>query len=321
MKGIRVIRLMLVATLVTALIVTPAVWAGAKDTQAAKADTAVKKEAAEATGNKKAAEVKGKPAVAKLSRAQGRAAKERSKIIEEAVTALAKTNLALRDLDAGNKDKAIQDLAVVVGKLEVIMARDPKLSLAPVDVQVITHDLYSTVKDINKAVAKAKKLLQEGRVQDARAILSGLGSEVIIRVTNIPLATYPGAIKAVVPLIDKGKVKEAKAALEQVLSTLVIVDHIIPLPVLRAEFMLQQAAKLAKKEKRTTAESKKLAKLLKDARVQLNMAEALGYGDVRAYKPFYDAILAIQKKTSGGGTETGLFKTLRPHFQEFWSKI
>jgi len=74
------------------------------------------------------------------------------------------------------------------------------------------------------------KLLKKGRVQDARALVSGLASEIIIEVVNIPLATYPDAIKAVVPLIEAGKVKEAKAALVAALNTLVITRHIIPLP-------------------------------------------------------------------------------------------
>ena len=36
---------------------------------------------------------------------------------------------------------------------------------------------------------------------------------------QIPLATYPAAIKAVAPLIDAGHMEEAKAALEAALNT------------------------------------------------------------------------------------------------------
>lgn len=67
---------------------------------------------------------------------------------------------------------------------------------------------------IKKAVKEAEDYLEEGKVQDARTLISGLMSQIDIRVTSISLATYPAAIKAVTPLIDQGKIDEAKAALE-----------------------------------------------------------------------------------------------------------
>ena len=67
-------------------------------------------------------------------------------------------------------------------------------------------------------------------MQQARALLSGLASESELQVTNLPLATYPAAIKAVAPLIDAGKKDEAKAALQLALNTLVVERFITPLP-------------------------------------------------------------------------------------------
>ncbi|MGS8570856.1 YfdX family protein, partial [Salmonella enterica subsp. enterica serovar Braenderup] len=59
--------------------------------------------------------------------------------------------------------------------------------------------------------------------------------------TNIPLASYPAAVKAVVPLIDQGKIEEAKAALQSALNTLVEERSVLPLPVLRAKLLLKRA--------------------------------------------------------------------------------
>ncbi len=253
--------------------------------------------------------------------AGARAAEERKKIVEEAVTALARVNLALRHLDRGKNDEALDDLAVAVGKLELIVARYPELSLAPVDVRVITHDLKADVAEIRDAVEKARDALDDGRVQEARRTLRDLGSEIIVRVVNIPLSTWPDAIKQVVPLIDAGKIDQAKEALEAALSTLVVVDTVIPLPVVRAEAWLKRASELAKKEKRTKEEDQDLADYLEKARRQLELAEALGYGAREDYAKFYDTIAEIEKKTRGGGTETGLFDRLRRSIEEFKKKL
>ncbi len=253
--------------------------------------------------------------------AGARATEERKKILEEAVTALARVNLALRDLDRKKPQDALEDLAVAVGKLELIVARYPQLSLAPVDVRVITHDLRADVAEIRSSVDRAREALDDGRVQEARRVLRDLGSEIVVRVINIPLSTWPDAIKQVVPLIDEGKIDRAKEALQQALSTLVVVDSVIPLPVVRAEAWLRRAAELAKKEKRTREEEEKLSDDLKMARRQLELAEALGYGAREDYAKFYDTIAEIEKKTRGGGTETGLFDRLRRSIEEFKKKL
>ncbi len=252
---------------------------------------------------------------------QGKAAEERKKILEEAVTALARTNTALRALDAGDTQKALDDLAVAVGKLELIVAAHPDLALAPVDVQVITQDLVAKPKDVKKAVEEAEDLLDDGRVQDARAILKNLGSEVIVRVVNIPLATYPDAIKAVAPLIQGGKVEEAKQALVAALSTLVVVDNVIPLPLLRAEQALGEAKALAAKKDRSKEEGERLAALLRYAREQLELAEALGYADEKALEPMEETIERIEKHTASGATEQDLFDKLKKGFEDLRAKL
>ena len=66
---------------------------------------------------------------------------------------------------------------------------------------------------------RARDDLSRERVQDARLLVADLASEADIHVTEIPLATYAAAIRAVAPLINAGKVDEAKAALYSALNT------------------------------------------------------------------------------------------------------
>ena len=241
----------------------------------------------------------------------------RERIVAEAVAALDETRSALASLDEEKPDEALAALERATGKLEILLAREPDLAFAPVDVRVTTHDLITSVDAIEEARDHAEDLLEDGRIQDAREILTPLGSEVIVSVVSLPLATYPQAIKAVSPMIDRGETKEAAAALQAALNTQVVTNHIIPLPVLRAERMLEEAKRLSELEDRDEGDAEKLAALLEEARAQLRIAEALGYGTRKAYEDFHASISEIEGKSSDGETGNGWFDGIQKSLSEF----
>jgi hypothetical protein len=74
-----------------------------------------------------------------------------------------------------------------------------------------------------------------------------MASETVVSVSNIPLATYPAAIKDAAKLIDENKTNEAKSALQTALNTQVVTETIIPLPVVLAQASLKEAETLAEK--------------------------------------------------------------------------
>lgn len=242
---------------------------------------------------------------------------KRKEIISEATAAVAQTRDALQALEDGKTEEALAALEKVTGKLALIIAREPELALAPLDVSVITHDLYATPETVNRQVKAAEKLLEDGAVQAAREILFLLASETRIRTTNVPLATYPDAIKAVVPLIDDGKVDKAKNALQLALNTLVVTEEVIPLPVMRAEALLTAAEELAENDDRTTEQNQKLTDMLNAARNQIKLAQALGYGEKKMFKPIYKEIEAIEQKTKEGKSGVGFFDRLPGMFMGF----
>jgi len=94
----------------------------------------------------------------------------------------------------------------------------------------------------------ALKLLDSGKKNEALA-----ASETVVTVANIPLATYPAAIKDAVRSIDANKIDEAKATLQAALNTQVLTETIIPLPVVYAGESLKEAETLAEKTDRTKA--------------------------------------------------------------------
>ena len=70
-------------------------------------------------------------------------------------------------LDQGKKDDALAALERVTGKLDLILARDPKLALAPVSVATVVRDLYANQDTVKAAIKEARSDLNDGKVQQA----------------------------------------------------------------------------------------------------------------------------------------------------------
>lgn len=244
------------------------------------------------------------------------AREKRDTLIEEAVDALAKTAQALAALDKGNSDESLKLLAEATGKLEIVVAAHPDLAVAPVAVEIEAYDVYADLPSIFEARRVATHYLVDGRIQNAREIIEPLRSEMIIRVTGIPLATYPDAIKAVVPLIKEGKAEEAKAALQTALSTLVVEETVVPLPILRAQLLIEQAAQLAE-NKRSKDEQANLTVFIDAAVYQLALAEALGYGDPATYLVFAAEIAKVTDLLSDRKAHKGAFDKLQGDMKDF----
>ena len=273
------------------------------------------------------------------SQGQEEIATKRKALVKEAITALSETKKALKALEDSRPNDALKALAEVTGQLEIILSRDPHLAFVPIDVEVTSHDIYADLATINNAKARAEEFLGNGDVQQARVLLSGLASELVMSTISLPLATYPDAIKAVVPLIDQGKIEEAKEALQGALQTIVVTNKlVVPLPILRAEALLNQADELAQKmahpeEKDSSkvgeadtadqsqnhaAHKEAILGKLDTARKQLEMAEALGYGIKEdRYQEFEKNIQTLETKVRGKESTTGVFASLKQSLSQF----
>jgi hypothetical protein len=242
---------------------------------------------------------------------QKQVTEKRKEILQDATVAMNQTKDALKYLEDGKNKEAIDALESATGKLEVITSRDPKLSLAAFDYSVTTHALLNDLKTVKRLKADAENLLEDNRVQEASAILSNLKSEMVVSVSNIPLATYPSAMKEAVRLIDQNKIEDAKNVIAGALSTVVVTNTIIPLPVAKADYLLSEAEKLSSKNNRTKEENKRLESLLKDGRTELQMAEELGYGQKSDFKNLYAQLDDIDKKSKNGNSGEGWFTEIK----------
>jgi hypothetical protein len=248
------------------------------------------------------------------SQTQEQTAEKRKTLMADATSAIGETQNALKQLDDGKKKEALAALERATGKLDIILARDPSLTLAPAGVSVVTVDLQGGIDAVKQL---RKDLMDQGRVQEARHLVKNLASETVVTVANIPLATYPIAIKDAVKLIDDNKVDEAKRVLQTALNTQVLTETIIPLPVVSAQEALKQAETLAEKKGRTKDDNSAMKVSLDKARRQLELAQALGYGTKKDFDKMYQQLTEVEEKTADNKFGSGFFAKIKASIADF----
>ena len=246
----------------------------------------------------------------------GAFAVRRDVLIADAVEALDETYSALGLLAAQDNDGAAEALARATGKLEIVLTAEPGLALAPVAVDVRTYDVIASPDDVDRLRQAAEEALDDGRLQDGRMLIRDLASEHVFTVTNLPLATYPDALKAAAALIKGGRPLEAVATLEAALATQVVEETIIPLPLVRAQILMERARPAAEESARSAEDGDEMRVLLTQAREQLDLARALGYGTRSELDDLYDALDEIEARLEDPGSARGLFDRLKGLFDE-----
>jgi hypothetical protein len=247
---------------------------------------------------------------------QAQTEERRKTLMADATAALAETHRALALLDAGKKKEALAALERASGKLDISLARDSTMKLAPTGVSVLTTDLQGGPAAARKLRQQAQDLLNDGRIQEARLLLRNLASETVISVANLPLATYPAAIKDAVEAIDATRIEGAKTIVQSALDTQVLTQTTIPLPVVYAQESLREAETLSEKKDRTADENARLKAALDKAREHLEFAQILGYGTQKDFEKMYQQLAEVQEKTSDNKAEAGLYAKLKASISE-----
>jgi hypothetical protein len=245
------------------------------------------------------------------SQSQSETEEKRKTLMADATSAIEETQAALKQLDDGKTQEALAALERASGKLDIILARDPKLELAPAGVSVTTYDIQGGIDAVKRVRQQAEGLIDLGRLQEARRLLRDLASETVISVRSIPLATYPDAIRSAVKLIDQHKLDAAKRVLQTALNTQVVTETIVPLPIVQAQESLKTAEDLAQKKDRTQDDNAKLKSAMDQSRSQLEFAQALGYGTKNDFEKFYQQLAEIEEKTANNKFGTGFFAKIK----------
>ena len=237
-----------------------------------------------------------------------------AEVLDEAIAALQETSNALKALADDKPDAALAALERAIGKLEVTLEANPDLALAPVDVTSRVIDVTATPAEIRALRNEALRLMKDHQLQLARNLITGLASEVDISTTYIPLATYPLALKSAAALVRDEKPDAAVAVLNNALNTLVVVDTAVPLPLLNADLLIDEARKLSEKADRSADENARLATLLDALDVEIAKGEALEYGGEGGFDDIRAEMLVIRDKVSDGGAGSGFFDRLKALF-------
>jgi hypothetical protein len=235
---------------------------------------------------------------------------------QEAIAAITETTNAVKAITEKRIPEAVSAIERATGKIDVLLARNPKTALIPVAIAVHLIDLAPLEIEAIKARAKlAERATDERDLPTARVLLDSLTSEIRVRTTNLPLVTYPLALKTAARLLAEKKTDDASAVLLVALNTLAVIDQVTPLPLLLTRVAIDEAQALREKDKNAAQTH------LATARHELERAKELGYA---AKDPEYAAlnksIADLEKQVKGNGDTQPAFERLKERVASFFKR-
>jgi hypothetical protein len=234
----------------------------------------------------------------------------------EALAAIRQTQRAIDSIRVGKNNDALNAIETASGKVNILLARNPATALIPVNYQVAVFDTapddIDSIRDIGVAADDAVEL---GDYPGARALLYGLMSEIRIHVHNLPLASYPAALSTAARLLEQNRAQDAADILDTALSTLVLTDRVIPIP------MLLSREAIAEAQTQREQDQQRSSRIVEAARQQLQRARELGYaiGDAD-YQRLNDEISDLQKQLKGNENADSLFSKIRERLASFLNR-
>jgi len=235
---------------------------------------------------------------------------KQGQIIKEAADAVHATESVVKALNNNDSQQAKAALEVASGNLHLLNARYPNLELIPIDVQGRVFHLNIDMDNLKKLQAQVDDLIDGHSYQAARPLIDSMADELRVHIVYLPMATFPASLATVGPMIDAGRLSQAKEALYTTLDKLVFEEEVIPLAILRAEALIADASDLEHSGDLTKQDTKnKVETLLEAAGEQLKISLALGYGVKSDYTDLNDSIDSLRKEIGTGG------------FQGEWNKF
>lgn len=250
-----------------------------------------------------------------------------SSLDQDAIAALEETRNAINAIDRENTQETIQALERATGKLDILLARYPELALVPVSTQITIIDLAPRDFDLIEPIRdEAKRAVNEEDFPTGRALLYNLVSEIRTSTVNLPLETYPDAMKEAARLLHQGRTDEARAVMQLALSTLVVTEQSRPIPLINALTELAAAMALAAQgqdqQNQDQQNRDQVLRLLEDARTQLKLARELGYARRDPeYKELDRAIKDIERQIRAKEKTESPFAKLREKFSSFFNRV
>lgn len=239
-----------------------------------------------------------------------------TKAPKEITDGLQKTVVALRALQQNQPDTAKKALTEATKLFDKALKNDPKLTLVPVADEVEVNDFTGDAKLVKNVIKSVQQMLEANDTQAARETLMMLQDEIDVQTRYLPMGIYPLATKDALKALDKGDSKAAFTILATALNGVVTQVVIIPIPLLTAADLVDQASKLDKSNK------KDATKLLDQAQDELEKAVLLGYTTKHApeYENLQKEIANIEKEIEGKNMVEKLYENIKKDFKSLVSK-
>jgi len=252
-----------------------------------------------------------------VSNAKSDAKSNKETLVQEAINSLKHAHEALLALEKKDVKGATDKLESALGKLEVILASKKVPELLPIDSIVRVNEFVGTSKDVETALNTVKTLLNKNKVQEARALMLPLQSEIDITTVSLPLGSYPDALKLAAKYVYSDELDKAKEVLSIALSTFTSITEVVPIPLVKAGDLIIASEVIAKEDK------DRALIYLDGASESLKVAYALGYvsKSETTYKVLQEQIESVQKEIKGANKADKIFETLKNSLKEFKEKV
>jgi len=252
-----------------------------------------------------------------VSNAKSDAKSNKETLVQEAINSLKHAHEALLALEKKDVKGATDKLESALGKLEVILASKKVPELLPIDSIVRVNEFVGTSKDVETALNTVRTLLNKNKVQEARALMLPLQSEIDITTVSLPLGSYPDALKLAAKYVYSDELDKAKEVLSIALSTFTSITEVVPIPLVKAGDLIIASEVIAKEDK------DRALIYLDGASESLKVAYALGYvsKSETTYKVLQEQIESVQKEIKGANKADKIFETLKNSLKEFKEKV
>ena len=231
---------------------------------------------------------------------------------DDVVVAVAKVRRALLLIDNKEIDAAKKQLAQALSKIKAVLDRSPEQDLVPIQVSHYVRDDLTNLDIIRSKKQEIDVQWQLNHIQIARRLLDGFASDAVITVQNITLNSFVQEITKARLSLSEHNIEDTGQALTGVLKSIVQTVSIIPLPLFRAELMIKESEQITQQmDMNKQFDKARLQWLLENAKYQMQLGEALGYGDQRRYKKFYQAVEGVMSLVAADQQPAMLLKKLR----------
>ncbi len=197
--------------------------------------------------------------------------KESDKVVQEAIDGVMLTKKAYQLLDQDKSTEAKKGIVKALSEIDAAISANQGIDLLPIkaDVQVLMG-----VYDLPTAIARkdtALEVLNSGDVQTARVLLNPMVDEIDVDIVSIPIAAYKGKLNDALGHLENNKKWEARQNLREALSLFILNTEVIPIPLVEADALIDEAVGVEKTDK------KKAVELLEQANDALSLSDVLGY--------------------------------------------